>query len=220
MNKITTIKEVIKHIKNEDTIMIGGFMGNGAPPTLIDAVIEKGIKDITLISSDTATIDYKTGKLIRDKRVKKLYASHIGLNKETGRQMTDGELDVELVPQGTLVERIRAAGFGLGGILTTTGVGTRVEQDKQKLTVEGVEYLLETPLHADVALINAKRADKSGNLQYQGSMVNFNAMMAAAAKTTIVEVDEIVENGEMDPNLVVTPGVFVDHIVKRGENDE
>ncbi|SDC49564.1 butyryl-CoA:acetoacetate CoA-transferase alpha subunit [Pelagirhabdus alkalitolerans] len=220
MDKLTTIKEAVKNIKNGDTIMIGGFMGNGAPPELIDALIEKDIRDITLISSDTAKIDYASGKLIRDKRVKKLYASHIGTNKETGRQMTEGELDVELVPQGTLVERIRAAGFGLGGILTTTGVGTRVEEGKQKLTVDGVNYLLETPLHADVALINAKKADKAGNLQYQGSMVNFNAMMAAAAKTTIVEVDEVVEKGEMDPNLVMTPGVFVDYVVKRGEDNE
>lgn len=215
MDKVVELNQAVQDIKNGDTIMIGGFMGNGAPEVLIEALLEKGIKDITLISTDTAIETRGSGKLISDYRIKKLYASHIGTNRETGNQMNQGVLEVELVPQGTLAERIRSAGFGLGGFLTKTGVGTRVEEGKEKLTIDGEDYLLELPLEADFALVQAAKADKNGNLVYKGSTINFNHVMAAAAKTTIVEAKEVVDNGELDPNLIVTPGVFVDRIVSR-----
>ncbi len=216
MDKVVDINEAIKDIRDGDTLMIGGFMANGAPEKLIDALIEQGVKDITLISTDTGLVTTGSGKLISRKLVKKLYASHIGTNKETGRQMNEGETDVELVPQGTLAERIRAGGYGIGGFLTETGVGTLVEEGKQKITVDGIEYLLETPLTADYALIHAAKADRNGNLVYKGSTNNFSNVMASAAKVTIVEADEVVENGEIDPNTVHTPGVFVNRIVMGG----
>jgi acetate CoA/acetoacetate CoA-transferase alpha subunit len=217
MDKVVDIQTAIADIRSGDTIMIGGFMANGAPERLVDALIKNDVRDITLISTDTAIVERGCGKLIADKRVKKLYASHIGTNKETGRQMNDGELEVELVPQGTLAERIRSAGFGLGGILTKTGVGTLVEDGKEKVIVDGEEYLLELPLKADFALIYAAKADRNGNLVYKGSTINFNHVMAAAANTTIVEVDELVETGELDPNIIGTPGVFVDRVVEGGK---
>lgn len=216
MDKVTALKEAISGIRDGDTIMIGGFMANGAPEHLIDALIENDIKDITLISTDTGLVDTGSGKLISSKRVKKLFASHIGTNRETGRQMNEGETDVVLVPQGTLAERIRAGGYGLGGILTETGIGTLVEEGKEKITVDGIEYLLETPLKADFALIHAAVADKNGNVIYKGSTNNFSNLMAAAGKVTIVEADKVVENGEIDPNTVHTPGVFVNYVVDGG----
>lgn len=216
MDKVIGINEAIKDIRDGDTLMIGGFMANGAPEKLVDALIEKNIKDITLISTDTGLVTTGSGKMIAKKLVKKLYASHIGTNKETGRQMNEGETDVELVPQGTLVERIRAGGYGLGGILTKTGLGTLVEDGKDRVTVDGEEYLLEKPLKADFALIHAAKSDRNGNLIYKGSTNNFNHVMAAAADVTIVEADEVVENGDIDPNYVHTPGVFITHVVDGG----
>ncbi|AHG77346.1 Acetate CoA-transferase subunit alpha [Mannheimia varigena USDA-ARS-USMARC-1312] len=194
--------------------MSGGFMGCGAPEIIIKEILNLGIKDITLISSDTAMIDTGVGPLIVNGRVKKLYASHIGTNPETGKRMIAGEIDVELCPQGTLAERIRAGGAGLGGFLTPTGVGTVVEEGKQKITIDGVEYLLELPLKADVAIIKADIADESGNLVFAGAARNFNPMMALAAKTVIVQATNIVRVGEIDPNLVMTPAAVVDYIVQ------
>ncbi|AHG72940.1 Acetate CoA-transferase subunit alpha [Mannheimia sp. USDA-ARS-USMARC-1261] len=194
--------------------MSGGFMGCGAPEIIIKEILDLGIKDITLISSDTAMIDTGVGPLIVNGRVKKLYASHIGTNPETGKRMIAGEIDVELCPQGTLAERIRAGGAGLGGFLTPTGVGTVVEEGKQKITIDGVEYLLELPLKADVAIIKADIADESGNLVFAGAARNFNPMMALAAKTVIVQATKIVKVGEIDPNLVMTPAAVVDYIVQ------
>lgn len=216
MSKVVKLEEAMKGIRDGDTIMIAGFMANGAPEKLISYLLDNDIKDISLISSDTGLESTGSGRLIAEKRVKKLYASHIGTNRETGRQMNAGELDVTLIPQGTLVERIRAGGYGLGGILTETGVGTLVEEGKEKITVDGIEYLLETPLIADFALISGATVDHNGNIQYKGSRNNFSNVMAAAAKVTIVEADEVVENGEMDPNFVHTPGVFVNYIVDGG----
>jgi acetate CoA/acetoacetate CoA-transferase alpha subunit len=152
-----------------------------------------------------------------NKRVKKAIVSHIGTNPETGRQMMAGEMQVDLVPQGTLAERIRAAGSGLGGVLTPTGVGTIVEEGKQKLTVDGKEYLLEKPLKADIALIKAKRADKAGNLIYSKSARNFNPVMALAADLVVAEVEELVEVGQLDPDEIMTPGILVDKIIVSGE---
>lgn len=160
MNKVVTMDQALEHIKDGMTVMIGGFLGVGNPHKIIDAMVEKGVKDLTLIANDTAFPDVGLGKLIVNKQVKKAIVSHIGTNPETGRQMNEGETEVILVPQGTLIEQIRAGGAGLGGVLTPTGVGTVVEEGKQKLTIDGKEYLLEKPLKADVALIFGSIVDK------------------------------------------------------------
>jgi len=216
MNKIITCQEAIDKIHDGATIMFGGFMGNGSAHTIIDAIVKKNIKDITLICNDSGLEDYGVGKLVVNKQVKKVIASHIGLNKETGRQMTAGEIEVDLVPQGTLIEQIRAHGYGLGGFLTKTGVGTLVEENKQKIEVDGEVYLLEKPLAADFAIIFGSTVDRQGNIVYKGSTNNFNHIMASAATVTIVEAEVVVEIGEIDPNSVVTPGVFVNYIVPGG----
>ncbi|MDQ0253506.1 acetate CoA/acetoacetate CoA-transferase alpha subunit [Evansella vedderi] len=217
MSKITSYDELIPMFKNGMTVMSGGFMGVGTSEVLVSALLESNVEGLTLIASDTATEDKGVGPLIVNKRVKKLIASHIGTNPETGRQMIQGELEVELVPQGTLAERVRAGGSGLGGILTPTGVGTVVEEGKKKMEVDGREFLLEKPLRAEVALIKAKKADKFGNLVYNQSARNFNPMMALAADLVIAEVDEIVEIGEIDPHEVATTGIVVDKIVVGGQ---
>lgn len=213
MNKIKDINEVVEHIKDGMTLMIGGFMATGTPAGLIDAILEKGVKDLTIIANDTGLIDKGIGKLVINKRVKKVIASHIGLNPETGRQMNSKELIVELIPQGTLAEQIRCGGAGIGGFLTETGVGTIIEEGKEKKKIGDKEYLLELPLRADIALIRGSIVDKSGNVFYNGSTRNFNSLMATAADLVIVGAEKIVEVGELDPNYVMTPGIFVDYIV-------
>lgn len=214
MNKVVDLQKALEHVKDGMTIMLPGFMGVGTPETLVDGLIEKGVKDLFLICSDTATPERGNGKLIVNNRVKKLIASHIGTNKITGQKMNAGEIEVTLIPQGTLAERIRAGGAGLGGILTPTGIGTVVEEGKQRIEVNGKEYLLELPLRADVALIRGSKVDKAGNVWYRGATRNFNPMMATAADIVIVEAEEIVEVGEIDPNDIVTPGIFIDYVVK------
>ena len=216
MNKIISLEEVSSIFRNGMTIMAGGFMGVGTPQELVAAMLEANVKDITLIANDTAFVDAGIGPLIVNKRVKKVIASHIGTNPETGRQMISGEMEVELVPQGTLAERVRAGGSGLGGVLTPTGVGTIVEEGKEKITVDGREYLLEKPLRAEVALLKAYKADKAGNLIYHRSARNFNPLMALAADLVIVQVEQIVEIGEIDPDDVMTPGILVDKIFVQG----
>lgn len=216
-NKLISIEQAAEYIKDGMTVMIGGFLGVGNPHKIIDALVKKGVKDLTLIANDTAFPEVGIGKLIVNKQVKKVITSHIGTNKETGRQMTEGETEVILVPQGTLVERIRAAGAGLGGILTPTGIGTVVEEGKRKIEIDGKEYLLELPLRADVALIKGAKVDKKGNVYYNKSARNFNPIMAMAADLVIVEAEEVVEVGEIDPNDVMTPGIFVDYIVRGDE---
>jgi len=207
-------------IKDGDSVMIGGFMDCGAPHTLMLALKENGTINLTLISNDTSFHDFKTGNikgvahLIQNKQFKKIIASHIGANQETQRQMNAGETVVELVPQGTLAEQIRAGGSGLGGILTPTGIGTEVAIGKQIVDVDGKSFLLEIPIKANVALIKAKKADKSGNLVFKGTARNFNSLMATAATIVIAEVEEIVEIGEIDPNDVHTPSIFIDFLVK------
>ena len=214
MVKIISAVEAAAMVKENMAVMVGGFLGCGTPQSLVDEVLVGGTKDLTLICNDTAFPDAGVGKLIVNKQFKKIIVSHIGTNPETGRQMNAGELDVDLVPQGTLAERIRSAGFGLGGILTPTGVGTPVEAGKQKLTIEGKDYLLELPLKADVALIKAYKADKAGNLVYRCAARNFNPLMAPAATVVIVEAQQIVETGEIDPDEVMTPGIFVNYLVQ------
>lgn len=212
---ITDALSSLEKIKNGATIMIGGFEGVGVPEHLIDTLIDKGIGDLTIITNDTSFVGIGIGKLIDDYRVSKLIASHIGTNPETGRQMNSGKMEVSLIPQGSLVESIRAGGFGLGGILTPTGLGTVAEENKRVIEVDGKPYLLELPIKADFALLYAKWGDRAGNLKYHGTMVTFNTVMAMAADTVIAEVDEIVEDGYLDPDGVHTPGIMVDYMVKK-----
>ena len=216
MNKIVQHEEIMSFFKDDMTIMVGGFMGVGAPTSLVGILVDKGVRDLTMITSDTATPDTGVGPLIVNRQVRKIIASHIGTNQETGRQMIAGEIKVELVPQGTLAEQIRAGGAGLGGFLTPTGIGTVVEEGKQKISVNNKEYLLELPLRADIALLKAYKADKAGNLIYRKVGRNFNPMMALAADLVIVEVEEIVEIGQLDPEEVITPGILVDKVVCYG----
>lgn len=213
MNKIKDINEVVEYIKDGMTLMIGGFMAVGTPEILINAILEKGIKDLTIIANDTGFVDKGIGKLIINKRVKKVIASHIGLNPETGIQMNNKELIVDLIPQGTLIEQIRCGGSGIGGFLTETGLGTIVEEGKQKIKLGDKEYLLELPLRADIALIRGSVVDKGGNVFYNGSTRNFNPIIATAADLVIVGAEKIVEVGELNPNYIMTPGIFVDYIV-------
>ncbi len=195
--------------------MIGGFMAVGTPENLVDTLIEQGTGDLTVICNDTGFIGIGIGKLIVDHRITELMASHIGTNPETGRQMNAGEIKVTLMPQGTLAERIRAGGYGLGGVLTPTGFGTVVEEGKKTIEIEGVPYLLELPIKADYALLHAKVGDKAGNLMYHGTMYNFNPVMAMAANTVIAEVDEILEDSFLPPDSIHTPGIVVDYLVKK-----
>jgi acetate CoA/acetoacetate CoA-transferase alpha subunit len=217
MNKIISLDQAVDLIKDGDTVMVGGFMANGTPERIVDALVAKGTKNLTLICNDAGLPDKGVGKMVMTKQFSKIIASHIGLNREAGRQMNEGETIVELIPQGTLVEQIRAGGFGLGGFLTPTGIGTLVAEGKELITVDGKDYLLEKPIKADVALIFANKVDEGGNLQYIGSENNFNQVMAANATTTIVEAREIVKSGDLDPNFVHTPGIFVDYMVEGGE---
>lgn len=213
MKKVISVDKAVDMIKDGMTIMVGGFLGCGNPHTIVDKLIEKGVKDLTLIANDSAFPEIGIGKLIVNKQIKKLITSHIGTNKETGRQMNEGELEVELVPQGTLVERIRAAGAGLGGVLTPTGLGTIVADGKQIIQVDGKDFLLEKPLKADFALLNGALVDIKGNIRYNKSARNFNPIMATAADIVIVEAEELVGIGEIDADDVMTPGIFVDFIV-------
>ena len=213
MAKVISMEKAISFIKDGSSIMIGGFGAVGTPQRMVDALLEAGTKDLTIISNDTGWEDRGLGILVTARRVKKVIVSHIGTNKQTGMQLNAGEIEVELVPQGTLAERIRASAFGLGGILTPTGIGTAVEENKEKIVVNGKEYLLETQLRADFALLYGAKVDKNGNMAYKGAAVNFNQCMAGAADVTIVEAGELVEIGEIDPNQVITPGVFIDYIV-------
>lgn len=215
MTNVISLEEAISKIENGMTIMVGGFLGCGAPGQLLEEICQKETKELTLIANDTGIFGDAMSQLIVKRCVSRLIATHIGTNKETGRQMSAGELDVKLVPQGTLVEQIRAAGAGLGGILTPTGIGTIVEEGKQKLVVNGTEYLLELPVRANVALLNANKADKAGNLVYRRAARNFNPLMAMAADLVIAQVDYIVEVGEIDPDEVMTPGIFVDYLVQK-----
>lgn len=213
MNKMISAQECAAMIKPGMSMMAGGFMGVGAPESIIDALVASGIKNLELISSDTATMEKGVGKMVVAKCFKKITASHIGLNKETGRQLNEGEVEVNLIPQGTFVERIRAAGAGLGGILTPTGLGTIVEEGKQIIEVEGKKYLLELPLRADVAILHGSIVDTSGNVYHHETTRNFNPIMALGAETVFVEAQKLVEVGEIDPHLVMIPGKIVDHIV-------
>jgi acetate CoA/acetoacetate CoA-transferase alpha subunit len=195
------------------TLLIGGFMGAGTPPRLVDALVKLGRRDLTVIANDTARPGVGIGKLIDAKLVRRVITSHIGTNPETQRQMLAGEVRVDLVPQGTLVERIRAGGFGLGGVLTQTGLGTLAAEGKQVVEVDGKTFLLELPLKADFALINARRADYLGKLEYALTSRNFNPIMAMAAGTVIAEAEDMVPVGVIPPDAVMTPHVLIQYLV-------
>lgn len=220
---IISADKAVEMIKEGDVVMLGGFMGCGSPPLLLGALEKRGTKNLTLVCNDTALHNAKTGeityvaKLVVKKQFSKMIVTHIGLNAETQRQMNAGETEVTLVPQGTLAERIRSAGAGLGGVLTPTGVGTEVQNGKTVLEVKGKKYILEEGLSGDVALIKAKKADKAGNLVYDKSARNFNPLMASACRLVLAEADEIVEVGELDPESIVTPSIFVNYLIPGGK---
>lgn len=214
MSKFISIEEAVSKVKDGMTIMVGGFLANGTPNKIVDALAKSGVKNLTLICNDTAYPDKGVGQLIANKQVKKLFVSHIGTNPHTSEQMNSGELEIEFCPQGSLAERVRAGGCGLGGILTQTGMGTIVAEGKQIVNVDGKDYLLEKPLKADIALVGASLGDKAGNLVYRGTSQNFNPLMASAADLVIAEINELVEIGEIAAENVKTPSIMVDFIVK------
>ncbi|MCD7952770.1 MAG: CoA transferase subunit A [Synergistaceae bacterium] len=215
---VVSAQEAVRCIKSGDSVMVGGFNYGGIPYTLTDALYDQGTDRLTLISNDTIYEFCGQGKLVAGGRCKKVIASHVGLNKTTGRLFHEGKMELELFPQGTYVEKIRAGGAGICGFLTPTGVGTVVEEGKEVIEVNGKKYILELPLTADVALVRAFRADRMGNLTYTGTNKNFNPTMATAAKIVIAEVDEVVNVGELDPDNIVTQGVLVDMLVLKGDS--
>ncbi|MDO4721501.1 MAG: CoA transferase subunit A [Peptostreptococcaceae bacterium] len=214
--KVKTVEEAMAHIRDGMTIMIAGFGGIGSSCTLINEIIKKKVRNLTLISIDAGDPDVGPDHIVRNEQVKKLITSHIGATPTTGQLMNAGKMEVEFSPQGTLAERIRAGGAGIAGILTDVGMGTTVEEGKQKIEVDGKTYLLETALRADVAIVYAKKADVFGNLVYDKTARGLNPAMAMAADLTIVDAEEIVDIGEIDPEDVITPGAFVDIIVHGG----
>jgi len=211
--KTISLESAVAMIPDGASVMIGGFMGVGTPECLMDELARQGKRDLTVIANDSATPGCGIGKLIDAGVVRKLVASHIGMNPQTQKKMIEGEVAVELVPQGTLIERIRAAGHGLGGVLTPTGVGTTVEEGKTRFDVNGRGYLLETALAADFALVQAMMSDYQGNLVYALTARNFNPVIAMAAKTVIANVEHIVPVGVIAPDHVVTPAVLVDYLI-------
>jgi len=214
--KSVSVEDAVKKIPDGASLMIGGFMGVGTPERLIDELVRQGKRKLTVIANDTAVPGRGIGKLVDAGLISRTIASHIGLNPETQKQMIAGKMSVDLVPQGTLIERIRAGGFGLGGVLTPTGVGTVVQEGKQRVEVNGKTYLLETALRADFALVGAFLADYLGNLSYALTARNFNPIVAMAADTTIVTAEHIVPVGVIAPDHVMTPAPLVDYLVTNG----
>lgn len=217
IDKIKTADEAVAGIKDGMSVMVGGFMATGTPEILIDALVKKGVKDLTIICNDAGVPGRGVGKLLSNGQIKTLIASHVGLNPEVAQRMNTeveaDKLECILIPQGTLAEQIRAGGAGLGGFLTPTGVGTIVAEGKQVINVDGKDYLLEKPMKADYAIIRGSVTDKFGNTVYNEATRNFNPLMATAAEHVIVGACKVVEVGEIDPNNVVTSGIFVDTIV-------
>lgn len=222
MNKVVTLDQAIEHVHDGSTVMLGGFLGIGSPLNCIEKLLEKGCKDLTLISIVNAYPGggFDMAPLFRNRQVKKLITANVGTCPEAVEALKSGDMEIEYFPMGTLVEKVRAAGYGLGGILTPVGVGTLVEEGKRKIEVDGKPYLLETPLKADAAFIKAYRADPMGNLEYRGVSLNSNPVWAAAADYTVAEVNEIVPVGGIDPIRVGTPGVFVQAVVQGNTLEE
>lgn len=211
--KVISVKDAVAMIPNGASLMVGGFMGVGTPERLIDEIVRQGKRNLTVIANDTAMPGRGIGKLVTAGLLDKVVASHIGLNPETQQQMIAGKLAVDLVPQGTLIERIRAGGFGLGGVLTPTGVGTVVEKGKRKVDIDGKDYLIETAIRADYALVQAFLADYTGNLTYALTARNFNPVIAMATDTVIAAAEHIVPVGVIAPDNVATPSPLVDYLV-------
>ncbi len=218
MNKIISIEDAVSKIKDGMTIMIGGFLTTGTPNRIVDALAMSSIKNLTVITNDGSYAERGWGQLIANRQVKKIIVSHIGTNPLIAEQMNAGELEVEFSPQGTLAERIRCGGAGLGGVLTPTGFGTLVAEGKTVIEVNNKEYLLETPLRADIALVGASEGDTAGNLIYKGTTMNFNTVMASAADIVIAGVGKLVPRGTFLPECIHTPALFVDFIVDESEN--
>ncbi len=216
-DKVVSAREAAAMVRDGMTVMVGGFTFVGHPSRLTDALLEAGVKGLTLIANDNVSPVYGVGRMVANRQFKRIIASHIGRNPETGRQMNAGETEVVLIPQGTLAERIRCGGAGLGGFYTPTGIGTEVEEGKEKRVIGGKEYLFEEGLRADVALIKGNIADRRGNLFIRRTAKNFNTIMALAADLVIAQVDELVEVGELAPELVSVSGILVDYLVVGGD---
>jgi acetate CoA/acetoacetate CoA-transferase alpha subunit len=212
MDKHISRNDAVSYVKEGMTLMVGGFLTTGGPNELMDTLSESDVKELVLVTNDAAFTDKGLGKLISGKKVKKLITSYIGSNPVAIDLMNESGMEVEFSPQGTLAERIRAAGAGLGGVLTPTGIGTSVENGKKIIEVDGREFLLEKPIKADIAIIGASVADESGNLFYKGTTRNFNPLMAMAAELVIAEVEEIVPTGTFEPENIHTPAILVDYI--------
>ena len=220
MNKVLPSAEAaVALIPDGASIMMGGFGVCGLPENLIAALHARGTRDLTIISNNAGVDGFGAGVLLNAHRVRKMISTYVGENKEFERQYLGGEIEVELVPQGTFSERMRAGGAGIGGFFTPTGVGTLVAEGKEVRVIDGKSYVLEAPLHADFAFVRAWKGDRDGNLVYRRTARNFNPVMATAARVTIAEVEHLVEPGEIDPDHVVTPGIFVQYILK-GERYE
>ncbi len=213
-NKIITREQAASLVKDGMTVMLGGYLGCGTPHGIIDLLVKNKVKNLTIISNDGTYPNQGVGKLFENKQIAHFIGSHIGTNPEVGRQMTSGECFVDLIPQGTLAERIRCGGAGIAGFLTPTGIGTVAEVGKQIMELDGKKYILERPLRADVAILSARYADKNGNLFFMKSSRNFQPLMATAADVVIVEADEIVEPGTLEPECVHTPSIFVTYITE------
>ncbi|MEA4826588.1 MAG: CoA transferase subunit A [Clostridium sp.] len=222
MVSIQTAQEAIKNIKDGMSIMVGGFLGVGSPLNMLEELASSGVENLTLIQPVASYPggNHDVGKLTANRQVKKFIGAHIGTDPEIGKQYNEGTLEVEFNPMGTLAERIRAGGAGLGAIVTPTGLGTEIEEGREKIVIDGKEYLLYPPLKADVALIKGFRADKAGNIEYRGTSKGINPIMATAANIVIAEVDEIVEIGEIPYDNVGTPGIFVDIVVQGNTLEE
>ena len=218
MFQLISAEEAAAMIKPHSRIALGGFLAVGTPETILDAIVEAGINNLHIIAITSDYIGKGIGKLVDAHLVKSVQVSHMGTNKNIQDQVNSGEIQSELIPQATLMERVRAFGAGLGGVLTPTGLGTIVAEGKQIINVDGKDYLLEPAIPSDFALIRAHKADKAGNLIYRKTARNGNPVMAMAGKITIAEVDEIVEIGELDPEEVITPGIFVNYLILAKEN--
>ena len=220
MPKFVSLEEAAAQVKDGMTVMIGGFLGCGNAHNIIDVLVKNNVKDLTIIANDSPPTGYGLSRLIDNHQVKRLIASHVGMNQNVADQMNAGEMEVWLIPQGSLAEMVRAGGNGLGGVLTPTGLGTPVEESPlvdRKITIDGKDYLLMKTLHADVALISGHTVDKMGNVWYKGTSRNFSNLVATAADIVICEADHVVEPGEIEPENVVTQGIFVDYIVDGGK---
>lgn len=215
MNKLSKVEDVVALLKDGMTIMVGGFLGQGSAQKVIDAICESSVKDLTVIANDASFTDRGVGKLLVTGKVKRFIVSHIGTNPTVGDMLNAGTLEIEFVPQGTLAERVRSGGAGLGGVLTTVGIGTVVEKGKQKIEIDGATYLLEKPLRADMALIGASICDKMGNLYFKGTCQNFNPLMATAADIVVAETEELVEPGEIAMENVHVPAILVNYIITK-----